>query len=444
MLARIAQRFIVVADSYASSEMANHAAAGAYSFLLSAAPASLVIFSAASVFMRPSPEMLDRFLQYVEAFIGRGIGEGVSDLVTTGGIGAFAAVFGAVNLVWASRLFVLSVQRGIRVVWAGTAKINVLRENVLTFVAELVAIFLAVAIMLASAAAELFFSSLAARGPLPLPLLPFKYALSFAPVAAMSCFVYLSYRFLPPERPTIRSSAIGALACTASFAAFSALLALFVDAARYDLLYGVLGHVIAALINVYTFFSLYFFFAGWVFATENFDALLLCRCVSLRRPGGPRPNRLGRKLFLSPARLFERYLVRHGAGQVIFNKGDDDTTTYFVLSGEIGIHIGRRSAKPMSRIGSGEFFGEMAGLLGERRTATAAAECDTELLAIPPKLFERFLAVDRMADRRIAEKLSERLRNANERAARVVESSTIPVCTDDDLASDRAKPGSLP
>ena len=413
-LSEFSQKIIIVLDSFTVSEMANHAAAGAYSFLLSAAPASLVIVSIASIFINPSSELLARFLYAMESLVGRNISTGITSIISNGRSREIATIFGVINLIWASRLLVLSIQRGIRIVWAGTAKINILRENILTFVAELVVIFLAIALMFFSAVVELIFSLIAAPNSLLFRLLPLKYLISFAPVLAIFIFVFLTYRFLPPERPSGKQSFIGSLLCSVCFIIFSEVIGLFLDATRYVLVYGVLGRMVLALINVYTFFALYFFFAYWVFVSENLDAFLLARCSKTRIPGKKPPNKLELSLFKSPKRLINRYLKTFKPNHIIYRKGEKDSSAYFVLSGEVGIYIRSSAEKPLTKIESGEFFGEMSGLNNEKRTTTAISEQESEILVIPSRLFEKYLMIDRTAERRIAEKLSERLRDANE------------------------------
>jgi len=73
------------------------------------------------------------------------------------------------------------------------------------------------------------------------------------------------------------------------------------------------------------------------------------------------------------------------AGQVIFQEGDAGDGIYVVEEGgvEISTKINEQETRTLSRLGAGTFFGEMAVLDGQPRSATATAEVDTVVLFIP-------------------------------------------------------------
>ena len=48
--------------------------------------------------------------------------------------------------------------------------------------------------------------------------------------------------------------------------------------------------------------------------------------------------------------------------------------------------------KELARLSHGQFFGEMAALSGDRRTATCTAVTDVDLVAFPSKAVEQILA----------------------------------------------------
>src|SRR5438093_7090345 len=66
-------------------------------------------------------------------------------------------------------------------------------------------------------------------------------------------------------------------------------------------------------------------------------------------------------------------------GQAIFCEGDEGDGIYIVKSGEVQIIASLEQGEPrkLSRIGPGDFFGELAVLDSRPRSATAAAESDT-------------------------------------------------------------------
>lgn len=84
---------------------------------------------------------------------------------------------------------------------------------------------------------------------------------------------------------------------------------------------------------------------------------------------------------------------RYRAGEPVFREGDPGTALYVVDTGEIRILLGGADGKEvvLSLLGSGEFFGELALLDGEPRSADAVATVATELLVLPRDDFLRLL-----------------------------------------------------
>ncbi len=72
------------------------------------------------------------------------------------------------------------------------------------------------------------------------------------------------------------------------------------------------------------------------------------------------------------------------AGQVIDREGDLGTTLHIIRTGSVDVlqHYGSDDQQLLASFGEGDFFGEMALLLGRPRSATVVAKEDTECLQI--------------------------------------------------------------
>ncbi len=125
---------------------------------------------------------------------------------------------------------------------------------------------------------------------------------------------------------------------------------------------------------------------------------------------------------LSPEQLsplvgvLERRTYRKG--QVILRQGEEGDSLFVVVSGRVRIYTLSLDGHELSVwiCDSGDFFGEMALLNGEPRSASAEAMEPTELLVLHRRAFHSHLLSNPAAALRIIETLSERLRRVTESA----------------------------
>ncbi len=85
---------------------------------------------------------------------------------------------------------------------------------------------------------------------------------------------------------------------------------------------------------------------------------------------------------------------RYRAGEVVFHEGDAGTTLYIVKDGEVKVVLGSAEGKEviLALLGRGDFFGELALLDGQPRSADAVATTDTSMLILNREEFSRFMA----------------------------------------------------
>jgi CPA1 family monovalent cation:H+ antiporter len=98
-------------------------------------------------------------------------------------------------------------------------------------------------------------------------------------------------------------------------------------------------------------------------------------------------------------------------GERLITAGERGDAMYFISSGAVEVY---RHGHLM-RLGSGDFFGEMALLTGKRRTATVTAIAYCSLLVLQGKDFRRFLKANEDLRGRIREVADRRLSEIRER-----------------------------
>lgn len=107
------------------------------------------------------------------------------------------------------------------------------------------------------------------------------------------------------------------------------------------------------------------------------------------------------------------------AGEKIFVRGDTGDELFLIRRGEVRIVLPLNDTQShhLATFGRGDFFGEMAFLDGDARSADAVAFSDTELYVLPRKTFDLFAEEHKKVALRLLEGLASvlagRLRYAN-------------------------------
>lgn len=113
----------------------------------------------------------------------------------------------------------------------------------------------------------------------------------------------------------------------------------------------------------------------------------------------------------TPKSPFERYLVTHPMGDIIFSEGEIGTEMFIIQSGTVELlkDIGGET-RILASLEKGDFFGEMSVLEDLPRTASARAKTDVELVRINGATFDAMLKSNTEIAIRMMRKLSRRLR----------------------------------
>jgi CRP-like cAMP-binding protein len=106
------------------------------------------------------------------------------------------------------------------------------------------------------------------------------------------------------------------------------------------------------------------------------------------------------------------------AGDVIYDAGQPGEALFVIQSGQVELtRTGAEGARVVARYGPGEFFGEIAVLLGRPRTTRAVAANDARLLQLDRATFEA-MCVDRPEIAlRVIQRLAERAIELEQRLA---------------------------
>lgn len=101
------------------------------------------------------------------------------------------------------------------------------------------------------------------------------------------------------------------------------------------------------------------------------------------------------------------YRNEYSADEIIFQENDPSESFYLILSGSVEIYS-EKSGQQIAILKEGDFFGEIAVLVGTPRTATVRTLSNCILFVIDRKQLQKLLTEYRTLGEQIAYKLSER------------------------------------
>ncbi|MBL0309698.1 MAG: cyclic nucleotide-binding domain-containing protein [Bacteroidetes bacterium] len=107
--------------------------------------------------------------------------------------------------------------------------------------------------------------------------------------------------------------------------------------------------------------------------------------------------------------------VEYEEGQNIFHEGDLANSMYIIFKGAVNIHKGSHS---LAILKENDFFGELALLDTETRSASATAQSETFLLKIDQEPFYELMESRIEVAKGIIKTLCRRLRALNEKSAK--------------------------
>lgn len=390
--------------------LTNHAAATAFYFLLSATPLLLLLTYAIqwlagfAVHSVPATILLAALYQQFRL-----------DTLSEMGLIPRHAMLGAgsvglITLLLASRKLVHAMEGAFKVIFPEEGKRRFVVSWTLPFIVIPIA-FLLVGLAVAAQGALDFLVQAeimgAGRGLL---LSVLNVLLMFGTVWTL---VLVAYWRMPLMHPRLRQAALLALLSTLTLYLLFTLFGVFFQVEHYRSVYGALGGVVFVLIAAYFSFVAFYLWAQCLYALSKVDVAALEKLFL--GGSGEGANKLEGFVFGRANRLLAKYGKTFAAGTEIIREGDDTKTAFFLYAGRVGLTKqvnGER--RPLTELGEGELFGEMAYLLGEKRTATVTALTEVVVLALPPEMLEELMRYSAPLSRHIIATLCQRLMHMNE------------------------------
>ncbi|MCL2880148.1 MAG: YihY/virulence factor BrkB family protein [Treponema sp.] len=410
------QRMFITIQFFDKKGLANHAAGGAYGFLLSAAPTLLLAAVFLLLAFRSSPQAVSNLIQRDIPFLQIIFNEDwmTRNIIRISRFG-IPAIISLLSLIWAGGVFARTVQQGLKVIFTGKKNRNPVQQNLISLLIQFVVLLFAIGLIISSQTALFILNSMNSV-PEFINNIFAVLRLHFFPFAVLMFITYSAYRIIPANPPRRISALRGALFCIIPYGITSLLLQFIISKTRYNFLYGALSDVIILMVSVYFFFIFFFLGAQLTKVIDSIDMLLFSNLFSVRREKESTHNGFRKRLFYYPDGPLAKYLRHYTGGEIIIRKGDTGDDTFFLLEGKVRVlfHNPGEDEKSMPILGAGVFFGEMGHLLSMKRVATIRAITDISVLALPNELFDEALNNDIDIDRMVIKNLTLRLKAANE------------------------------
>jgi len=421
------RRIFITMQFSGENSLANHAAACAYGFLLSAAPllliASFLIFHAFHVSTNSIINMI-RNLPFLETAIDeKWLAENFFTIMLPG-LSSLATIL---SFFWAGRLLAVSLQRGLKIIFTGTKKRNPALDTLVILAVELPALLLSLAVIFSSRTAFRLYETFNFIPKTALfAVLVSKQGYFVLTAITLGIVTYCAYRLIPANPPRRISAFCGGVFCIILYEIMSMVLRILLGQSKYNFLYGTLGNLITLLINVYFFFLFFLMGGQFAYVSDYFDSYLFIKMRQARISAGKNShiklfsisNAIDR-LFLSIEGSLQKYYRFHKKGETIFFQKDKSDNIYYILEGEVETLVlsAQNNYTQTGTLGADSFFGEMGYLLSEDRSATIRAKTDVSALALPPRIFEDILKHDPRLDRALIENLYRSLKDKNAQLA---------------------------
>lgn len=415
---------------FARNGLQNHAAATAFYFMLSATPLMFILSYGLGSLHRFATDS-----SFVSLLLASVHGTLRIDFLHETGFIPHEARFAAgsvslVTLLIASRGLLRAIQSAFVVIFPSDTR----RRIVVSTALPLLILPLAFALVFLSALAKVALNTLAELdllGALTSHLLELLSVLiGFVTVWGL---IFTAYWRMPLRPPSVRGAAIVAALASVSLFFLAALFGRLFRVENYQAIYGALGGVVFVLIGALAAWIIFYFWAQCLYALSKVDVVALERLFLGASQTGA--NRLETYVFARSNRLLEKYGRTYAAGEILIREGEDGKEAYFLYSGRVKLHhmVQGRDIS-LGELAEGELFGEMAYLLGEKRTATVIAATDVVALVLPPRILEELMQHSAPLSRRIIGTLCQRLQRMNENLFVAEPAATSPRSTRDAAA----------
>ncbi len=395
------RRIYLTFSFFSNKSLINHAASGAFYFLLSIVPLALFFVFVLDSWLSGYGKVSDYFFQLLSEINPELNKQFFENLGLLKGGKSVYGVVGIIGLLWSSRLVFTSIRNGFDIIFPSSKQRGVIHNNLVSLI-FLPIIFIAVTAFFVFSSIIKLTNSLIEKFDLSIDLSFLTNLTGFYP-ALMAVFIsFILYRFIPKMKIKGTYALTGAVFFVLSMYFTQKLLGLFMSWTKYQILYGVISALIIALFWTYILFSLFYFFAVFIYVQSHYTEL---EFIKWHNSVCGNTNFIDRLFFHNSLSSLKKYEVSLSKNQVIYKHGDKGGYIYILLSGIVFIE---KNGRFIEDVAVNSFFGE-SGVLGDLYfNNDAVCQVPGYALKLPKDIYDKIVNADPSVSKMILTNLIEK------------------------------------
>ena len=415
------QSVFLTAKYFLQNRLLSFAGACAFSFLFSVIPLFMMVVMVLVRILHASPNTVAAIISAIpeleKYFNSESIIQSVQSIHAVSTFEIVAFLF----ILWMARRFFASIFDSMQNIFHTQTMRKAVWNQIITFVVEIAIVLMVSAVFFAHISLRTI-SAVEILKNMPRTRFIYDEILSekmlrFLPNILIFLVIILLFKTASGTRPRLLLCLTASFLCTGSFWIFRQILHNFLNVDQYNLIYGVLGHVIILFIDIFFFFVFFLVFAQFIYVVQFFDELLLGELYLL-----PKIQRHGfmagfkRRLFIRPDFLIAKNksnVFSYHPGDVIFKKDDSDSLAYYIIKGSVRFFEDDENSESHAPAQRGDFFGETACIIEQKRSLTAVAEISTRIIKIESERFRFLVHQNPEAAKKVLRQLSPFFQDAN-------------------------------
>jgi CRP-like cAMP-binding protein len=226
------------------------------------------------------------------------------------------------------------------------------------------------------------------------------------PYIVMVVFFTIVYKIIPTGRVSLTAAIAGSALFSALMETAKHFFTWYVsNYTRYDVIYGSFQTVVILVIWVFYVSLILLFCAELISSYQRRDLVLLEKAFVRARRGEKKIDE----------RLFKKFGRMYPKGSYVFREGDLGREMFYLLLGRVSVEKRAGQVKKvLTEMGPGSYFGEMAALIEEPRTASVRVVQDSNVAVIDGDTFRDLIRESTDVSLLMLQEFSRRIKNTNE------------------------------